>query len=172
MIKILNRASRAALLQRAAFREAFFDNDSAADGAILVALVSTVSYIGAVLIGGVPFNVTRLLSVVIAAVASWLILAFATWGVAAWFFKSSGRPQTMVGMHGLAVLPLLLELVRIEVVSAIGLIWYLVVLVVATQEGADLDVKKASVSVLIGFAAAMLVRALIGAPFALFASVF
>jgi hypothetical protein len=47
-------------------------------------------------------------------------------------------------------------------------IWYLAILVVATKEGTDLDYKFSAVSVLIGFAAAFLVRALLGVPFAVF----
>jgi hypothetical protein len=58
------------------------------------------------------------------------------------------------------------------VVGGIGLVWYLVVLVVATQEASDLDLRKAGVSVLIGFAAAVLVRALLSVPFAVFSGLF
>jgi hypothetical protein len=41
--------------------------------------------------------------------------------------------------------------------------------VIATKEGTDLDLKFAGVSVLIGFAAAFLIRALLQVPFGLFA---
>ena len=46
------------------------------------------------------------------------------------------------------------------------------VVVIGTQEATDLDLKKASAAVLIGFAAAALVRALIGVPFAILGSLF
>jgi hypothetical protein len=171
--KIFSRAWQAALFQRKAFTEAFFDDDAAADGAILVALVGAVGYLGTLARLGRfdAFAITDLLQVLIASVASWLILAFATWFVATRLFGSGGRPQTMIGMHGLSALPLVLELGG-GVIAGVGLVWYLGVLVVATKEASDLDTRKAAVSVLVGFAAAVLVRALISVPFAVFSGLF
>ena len=74
-------------------------------------------------------------------------------------------------MQGLAALPLLLEVFG-GLLGGVGLVWYLGVLVVATGEAADLDPKKAAVSVLIGFAAAVIIRAIIGVPFAIIGSLF
>jgi hypothetical protein len=54
--------------------------------------------------------------------------------------------------------------------GAIGLIWYLVVLVVGTKEAANIDTRNAAVSVLIGFAIAAIFRTLIGVPFAVFSA--
>jgi hypothetical protein len=172
--RIFNRAFRATLLRRDAFKEAYFDNDSPADGAILVALVAGVVYMGQLfLLSSLSaFDVRGLLSVVIGFVVSWLILAFATWGVARWMFESMSRPQVMIGVHGLTVLPLLLDLGGSRLVGAIGLVWYLVLLVIATQEVTDLDLKKSGVSVLIGFAVAALFRALLAVPFAAFSAIF
>ncbi len=170
---MFRRAGRAAVLDRKAFTEAFFDSDAAADGAIIVALVGAVTYVGLWARGVAALSLTGLLGVLVASVASWLVLAFATWFVATRLFKSTNRPQTMIAMHGLAVLPLTLEIFRgNEIITGIGLLWYLVVLVVATQEGADLKLRDAGVSVLIGFAVAVLVRALIGVPFAVLGGLF
>jgi hypothetical protein len=58
-----------------------------------------------------------------------------------------------------------------QLFGAIGLVWYLVLLVIATQEVTDLDLKKSGVSVLIGFAAAVLFRALLAVPFAAFSAI-
>ncbi|MCI0545099.1 MAG: YIP1 family protein [Actinobacteria bacterium] len=173
MGKIISRAWRAALLNRKAFTEAFFDDDAAADGAIVVAAVGAITYLGTLArLGALDrFSLTDLLQILIASVASWLILAFATWITATRLFGSSRRPQTMIAMHGLAALPLVLELGG-AIVGAVGLVWYLVVLVVATQEASDLDLRKSVVSVLVGFAAAVLVRALISVPFAVFSGLF
>ena len=98
---------------------------------------------------------------------SWLILALATWFAASRLFGSTNRPQTMIAMHGLAPFPLVLEIFG-GLVAGLALIWYLVILVLATQEASDLKMRDAAVSVLIGFAAAALLRALIGVPFAVF----
>lgn len=174
MTKIFSRAFRATIFQRDAFKEAYFDGDSPADGAILVALVGALTYLGLLLVNGLidAFDIRTLLEFVIGAVVSWLILAFATWGVSRWLFDSMSRPQTMIGVQGLAVLPLLLDIANNQILGAIGLVWYLVLLVIGTQEVTDLDVKKSGVSVLIGFAVAVLFRALLNVPFAAFSSLF
>ena len=169
LVKMFTRAARAAEFDRNAFTEAFFDDDAMADGAIIVALVGALTYIGALAWHGAfaAFEIASLFQVLIASVASWLILGFATWFAATRLFKSGGRPQTLVAKQGLAPLPLLLEIFGSPIAWA-GVVWYLAVLVVATKEGTDLDYKMAGVSVLIGFAAAALVRALLRVPFALF----
>jgi hypothetical protein len=77
----------------------------------------------------------------------------------------------MIALQGLAVLPLLLEIFG-AIAGGIGLVWYLVILVVATREAADLQIRDAVVSVLIGFAAVMIFRALLGVPFAAFNALF
>ena len=174
MTKIFTRAFRATLFQREAFRQAYFDGDSPADAAILVSLVGTLTYLGLLAINGIfgAFDIRGLLEFVIGAVISWLILAFATWGVARWLFESMSRPQTMIGVQGMAVLPLLADMSNNQLIGAAGLIWYLALLVIATQEVTDLDLRKAGVSVLIGFAVAALFRALLAVPFAAFSSLF
>ena len=170
---MLTRAGRAAILDRKAFTEAFFDGDAAADGAIIVALVGATTYLGTLLrLGAFDFfDIARLFQWVIAAVVSWLILALATWFTASRLFGSTNRPQTMIAMHGLAPFPLVLEIFG-GLVAGLALIWYLVILVLATQEASDLKMRDAAVSVLIGFAAAVLLRALIGVPFAVFGGLF
>jgi hypothetical protein len=170
---MFSRAGRATLLDRKPFNEAFFDGDSAADAAILVSAVAAVSYIGRLAVEGAfgAFSFPTLLQVVIAGVVSWLILGFATWFSATRLFQASGRPQTMIALQGLAVLPLLLELLG-TIGGTIGLVWYLVILVVATREAADMSTRNAAVSVLIGFAIAAIFRTLLGVPFALFSALF
>ena len=170
---MLTRPGRAALFDRRVFTEAFFDDDAMADGAIIVALVGAVTYVGVLVWFGVldRFDIVGLMQALIYSVASWLILGFATWFAATRLFGSSCRYQTLIAMQGLAVLPLLFEIFGTPI-SWIGLAWYLAILVVATKEGADLDYKLASVSVLIGFAVAAVVRILMGASFGLFSRLF
>lgn len=167
------RAGRAAILDSKAFTEAFFDDDAAADGAIIVALVGAVTYLGTLVVNDALglFSITDLFQVLIASVVSWLILAFATWFAASRLFGSMNRPQTMIALHGLAATPLVLEMFG-DVVAGAGLIWYLVVLVVATREASDIPTRNAAVSVLIGFAAALVIRALIGVPFRVLGGIF
>lgn len=171
------------MFDRRVFTEAFFDDDAMADGAIVVAAVGALTYLGTLAWHGRLdlFGLTDLFTTLIGSVASWLILGFATWFAATRLFKSSGRPQTLLAMHGLAPLPLLLDifagtdrsLLSVDrLAPAAGLVWYLAVLVVATKEGTDLPYKNAGVAVLIGFAAAVIVRALLRVPFALFSGSF
>lgn len=170
---MFTRAGRATLLDRRAFTEAFFDSNATADAAILVASVAAVSYVISLVVAGVigAFSLTGLLQTVIAGAVAWLILGFATWFAATRLFRATGRPQTVLALHGLAVLPLLLEFVT-TIGAAVGLIWYLVILVVATREATSLSNRDAAVSVLIGFAIATIFRALLGVPFAIFSAIF
>lgn len=174
---MFTRAGRAAIFDRRVFNEAFFDDDAAADGAIVVASVGGLTYLGWWALGAVSLSVAGLLGALIAAVVSWLILALATWFVASRLFQGGGRPQTMMALHGLAALPLLLEVaghptIGFEILSGIGLLWYLAALVMATREATDLNLRDAGVSVLIGFAVAAIFRALLGVPFAVFSAIF
>jgi hypothetical protein len=170
---MFSRAGRAALLDRKPFTEAFFDGDSAADAAILVSIVAAVTYVGSLLLNGMigVFSLTTLIQVVIAGVVSWLVLGFATWFAATRLFQSTAKPQTMIALQGLAVLPLVLELFG-QIGGVVGLIWYLVILVVGTREAAGIDTRNAAVSVLIGLAVAVIFRALLGVPFAIFGALF
>lgn len=170
---MFTRAGRAAIFDRKVYTETFFDDDAMADGAIVVAVVGALTYLVALLwigaLGG--FDLTALFQVLIASVASWLILGFATWFAATRLFQASGRPQTLLAMHGLAPLPLLLEAFGTPF-SWVGLAWYLAIVVMATKEGTDLPYKYAAVAAVIGFAAAAVIRALLRVPFALFSGAF
>ena len=169
---MFTRAGRAAIFDKKVYTEAFFDDDAMADAAIIVALVGAVTYVGFLLralfaIGSFPgFDLTGMIEIVLYSVVSWLILGFATWFAATRLFQATGRPQTLIALQGLAVVPLLLEIFG-SPISWVGLVWYVAILVVATRQASDLPYKEAGLSVLIGFAAAFVVRLLLGAPFAL-----
>ena len=175
---MFSRAGRASLFDKTPFTEAFFDSNAAADGALLVSFSAAVAYLLQVFLSEIrAFSLFGLLQAVIAGVISWLILGFATWFTATRLFDSMGRPQTMLGLQGLAALPLMFEgLIPLsgvgEIAAAVALVWYLAILVVATREASDLTTRNAAVSVLIGFAAAVLIRAIIDVPFAIIGSLF
>lgn len=170
---MLSRAGRAAIFDRQAFTEAFFDDDAMADGALVVAGVGAIWYVGVLIwVGALErFDLIGLLQSLIFSVVTWLILGFATWFAASRLFGANNRYQTLLAVHGLAVLPLVLEIFG-SPVSWLGLVWYLAVLVIATKEATDLDYKLAGVSVLIGFAIAFVVRLILRAPFGLLSTVF
>ena len=169
---MFSRAGRAAILDRKPFTEAYFDGDSAADAAILVALVAAVTYVGTLLINGAigSFSLEGLFESVIAGVVSWLILGFASWFAATRLFQSTGRPQTFIALQGLAVLPLVLDVRQDRrgdrsdlVPGGPG---------GRHQGGGHIDTRNAAVSVLIGFAIAAIFRTLLGVPFAVFSALF
>lgn len=171
-MKLVYRPVRAAILDRRAFRDAFFDNDATADAALIVAGVGALSYLGLVAFHSAPFSVSGLFQEVIVGVVSWLILAMATWFAASRLFGARVSPQMVMALHGLAALPLLLGLVPGLLIPAVGLVWYLVLLVVATREATSTSTRDSLVSVLIGFAVAALVRLLFQAPFMVLGQLF
>ena len=167
MQKIYSRAIRGAMLDRKAFSEVFWDDDAVADGVIVVASVAVVSF----LVAGVAFgnfslgSITALLSAMVSAVASWLILSAATWFAATRLFKTGGGIQTTMATHGLAYLPTLVFLLPFAIATLIGLVWYVVVLVIATRESTSSDTRTASLAVLVGFAFTLIIQAIFSLPF-------
>ncbi|HSJ26974.1 MAG TPA: hypothetical protein VLB67_02115 [Acidimicrobiia bacterium] len=167
MKKIFSRAVRGAMLDRKAFAEVFWDDDAVADGVIVVAAVAVASFLvvaltrASVAISSIP----ALLQTTVSAVASWLILAAATWFAATRLFKTGGGIQTTMATHGLAYLPTLTFVVPIAIVPVVGLIWYVAVLTRATQEAVSSDTKTAFLSVLVGFAFMLIIQAIFQLPF-------
>lgn len=176
MRKIFGRAWRGALLKQRAFQEVYWDNDATADGVIVVAAVQVVLFVAAVGFDAIgvgqsaAFDVNRLLpgllGAVIYGVAGWLILAAITWVAATKLFKQHGSIQTMMAMHGLAYLPLLATLIPFAYADVLAIIWYLVVVVVATKEAVETDTKYAALSVLVGYAALAILASIFGGVFA------
>ena len=66
---MFSRAARAAAFDRKAFTEAFFDDEAAADGAIVVASVGAITYLGLWLRGVIGLSVQGLLQSLVAALA-------------------------------------------------------------------------------------------------------
>lgn len=167
MKKIFSRAARGAMLDRKAFAEVFWDDDATADGVIVVAVVAAVSFLvvavtrASVSIGSIP----ALLQTTISAVASWLILAAATWFAATRLFKTGGGIQTMMATHGLAYLPTIAFVIPGSIAPVVGLVWYIAVLTRATQEAASANTKTAFLAVLVGFAFMLMIQAIFQLPF-------
>ncbi len=163
MTKIFSRALRGCVLDKKAFDQVFWDDDATADGVILVAVVSAVGFlISAVLAGGLGAGIVLgILGAMVSGVAGWLILAACVWVASTKIFKTGGGIQTMMATHGLAYLPLVLVPVGIRLLSVAAIVWYLVVLVVATRSATESDQKTAALSVLIGYAVLVLLAAVL-----------
>lgn len=163
---------RASIFDRRAHNELFFDSDATADAVLLVAAIGTVVYVGTVLrIGFVGLSLTGLLEAVIFGLIGWLILAGATWLAATKLFEGSGQLQTMMRLHGHCELPLLLGAVG-PIGSIAGLVWSAAAKVMATSEGASLDLIKSLAAVLLGLALVILVRLIFRLPFMAFGALF
>lgn len=163
---------RASILDRKAHTELFFDSDATADAVLLVAGISAVVYFGAVVgVGFSALSLTGLLEAVIFGLIGWLILAGATWLAATKLFEGSGQLQTMMRLHGHCELPLLLGVLG-PIGAIVGLLWSAAAKVVATSEGASLDVMKAVAAVLLGLALVVLVRLIFRLPFMAFGALF
>lgn len=166
MQKIFSRALRGAMLDRKAFAEVFWDDDAVADGVIVVATVSVASFVVGGLFGGLDFgSLAGVLSAAVSGVASWLILSAATWFAATRLFKTGGGIQITMATHGLAYLPTLVFLLPFSIAAVVGLVWYLVVLVIATKESTSSDTRTAALAVLVGFAFTLMIQALFRLPF-------
>ncbi|HVR33422.1 MAG TPA: YIP1 family protein [Acidimicrobiia bacterium] len=167
MQKIFSRALRGAMLDRKAFAEVFWDDDATADGVIVVALVAAASFVivaltrASVSISSIP----ALLQTTVSAVASWLILAAATWFAATKMFKTGGGIRTMMATHGLAYLPTIAFVIPFAIAAVIGLVWYIAVLTRATQEAVSSNTKTAFLAVLVGFAFMLIIQAIFRLPF-------
>ena len=108
-MRTLQRAVRAALFDRKVHRDLFFDSDATADAVLLVAAISAITYLGAVVrVGLGAFSVTGLFEVVIGGLVGWLILAGGTWLAATKLLQGGGQLQTMMRLHGHCELPLVL----------------------------------------------------------------
>jgi hypothetical protein len=163
MKKIFSRALRGALFDKKAFEHAYWDDDATADGVILVAAVSAISYLVlTVLSGSIGAGaVLGILGAAVSGVAGWLILAACVWLAATKIFKAGGGIQTMMAAHGLAYLPLILTAVPIQLVQVAAVLWYLAVVVVATRAATDSTQKTAVLSVLVGYAVLVLLSAIL-----------
>ncbi len=179
MKKIFGRAWRGALLKKRAFQEVYWDNDATADGVIVVASVQVVLLLASLVAGSLGVRqaglalatewdqfLTALISAMIYGVAGWLILAAATWLAATKLFKQNGTIQTMMAMHGLAYLPLLATLAPFTIADVLAVVWYLVVVVVATREAVETDTRYAALSVLVGYAVLAILASIFGGVFA------
>jgi hypothetical protein len=63
---MFTRAGRAAIFDRKVYTEAFFDDDAMADGAIVVAGVGALTYVGVLARGIVGFDLSGLLQILLA----------------------------------------------------------------------------------------------------------
>jgi len=164
---VIQRAFRAALFDRNAYNAVFFDGDATADAVMLVGGVHGVVYlVQAVTRAGVSLRLVEgLLGAIISGLASWLFLAVAVWFAGTRLFGGSAQMQTVIRLHGFAVLPLLLGIFGASALVIAGVVWFLAALVVATSVALSLSFRDAVLSVLVGYAILFIVGLLFRLPF-------
>ncbi len=164
---MIQRAARAALFDRNAFTAAFFDADATADAVMLVGGVSGVVYlVQALVFAGLSFRLVEgLLAAIISGLASWLFLAVAVWFAGTRLFGGNAHMQTVMRLHGYAVLPLLLGMFPYRAVVIAGVIWYLAALAVATSVALSVSLRDGALSVLVGYAILFIVGLIFRLPF-------
>lgn len=172
---MIQRAVRAALLDRRLYKQLTFESSATADGVIIVAGIAAIIYLVEAVTAQVPLAdwLLGVLQAAILAAASWLIMAFATWLVGSKIFHSTGSMESVIRMHGYAHVPLL-ALVAVpfvdnatlaQLIGVAATAWFLAALVQATREALDQDTQKAWMSVLLGYAVIFLVSLAFSAPF-------
>lgn len=172
-MRTLQRAVRAAFLDRKTHSELFFDDNATADGVMVVAGVAAVVYLWRVIVdAAIGFSIEALLQIIIYALIGWLLLAATTWFAASRLFRGSGSVPTMLRLHGFTHLPLILNAAGSTLLAGVAIVWWLVSLVVATKEAAGTTTRDSALSVLIGFALVALVRLLFAIPFYALQSLF
>ncbi len=164
---MIQRAVRAALFDRRAYDAAFFDADATADAVMLVGGVHGVVYlVQSFVFAGFSFRLVEgLLAAIISGLASWLFLAVAVWFAGTRLFRGAAQMQTVIRLHGFAVLPLLLGVFAAPVLVIAGVVWYLAALVIATSVALSLSLRDAALSVLVGYAILFLVGLVFRLPF-------
>lgn len=170
---MFNRSLRSSLLDRNTLVRATFEPDATADAVVVVGAVAGVVYLLQVFAVGVALQfrlLEGLLSSVVSGLASWLLLAVATWFAGTRMFRGEAQMQTVMRTHGLVHLPLLLTAFAVggtvgQLVALAGLVWFLAALVVATQVALNLSPRDAGLSVLVGYAILFLVGLLFRFPF-------
>ncbi len=171
-MRSIQRAVRASLFDRKVHTELFFDSDATADGVLLVAGVSAITYLNLVVrFGFGAFSLTALLQTIIGGLVAWLILAAGTWVAATKLFDGNGQIQTMMRLHGHCELPLVLTVFG-PVGALVGLVWSAAAKLPATREGGSLTTPKAVAALLVGLALVFIIRMIFRLPFMVFSALF
>lgn len=162
----LRHALRLSSFDRQAARRISFDSSATADAVVLVAAIEAI-LVGVLLAVTRRFDLIGLLEAVILGIAGWLILAAAIWLMGTKIVKGSGTIEAMIRVSGFARLPLLLGVIDYLTGSGIfrlvGLVWHLVLLVVAAGVVLGLQLKEAVAAVALGAALIAVVQLVFGA---------
>lgn len=156
---IIRRAVGTAFLKRDSLLDIALDQRATADAALLVSGVAVIGYLWGVM-RGAGFSVRLLLAVLINSLMVWIIMAGITLLMGKVMCKTETSMSTVMRLQGFAYLPLILTYLAVPVALA-GRIWFLVVLVVATNEALETVYWRAVLTVVASLAGLLLISQLL-----------
>lgn len=175
MDRIINRALRAALLDRAFFQEVEKDNDLNQEALLVVIIVSVASgvaaFIASLINGRFGPAVLRLSISIAVGIANYYIWAYATHYIGTKMFAGQAEPGELLRVLGYASAPRVLSLLVFipyfgPLLALTGSIWALAAGFVGVREALDLDTTETLATVFIGWLAILIgggiVRSILG----------
>ncbi len=155
---IIRRAVGTSLLKRNSLLDIALDQRATADAALLVSGVAVIGYLWDVM-RGVGFSLRLLVAVLINSLMVWIIMAGITLLMGKVLFKTETSMSTVMRLQGFSYLPLVLTYLAGPVALA-GRVWFLVVLVVATNEALETVYWQAVVTVVASLAGLLVISQL------------
>ena len=155
---IIRRAVGTSLLKRNSLLDIALDRRATADAALLVSGVAVIGYLWDVM-RGVGFSLRLLVAVLINSLMVWIIMAGITLLMGKVLFKTETSMSTVMRLQGFSYLPLVLTYLAGPVALA-GRVWFLVVLVVATNEALETVYWRAVVTVVASLAGLLVISQL------------
>ncbi len=155
---IIRRAVGTALCKRNSLLDIALDQRATADAALLVSGVAVIGYLWDVM-RGVGFSLRLLLAVLIYSLMDWILMAGITLLTGKMMCKTETSMSTIMRLQGFSHLPLVLTYLTGPVALA-GRFWFLVVLVVATNEALETVYWRAVLTVVASLAGWLLIREL------------
>jgi len=166
---LVNRAMRAALLDKDFYKEAEADTSLTQEALLVVIIVSIAagigSFVGNLFGGKISAAILVLIISVIVGIANYYIWAYVTHFIGTNMFKGEAEPGELLRVLGYASGPRILGLLFFipclgGILSLGGSIWALVAGFFGVQEALDLDTTETLVTVVLGWVATFIINAI------------
>ena len=172
--KMINRVTRAAMLDVNLYEEVEADTSLNQEALIVVILVAVAggigSFLGQVFGGEIGPAVISLLVTIVLGVVSYYIWAYVTHFVGTRLFDGTADPGELLRTLGYASGPRILALLSFipclgGLAGLVGAIWALVTGVVAVRQALDFDTTKAVLTCIVGWVIALVISIVVGLVF-------
>ena len=161
---MINRILGVFKLDAGTFEEIEHDQSATSQAAMIVLAVAILGAIGGLFGGliGEGNPISSFFSPIISTLVGWLIWSVVIYFVGTSFFGGQADIGEMLRVVGFAHAPMVLGLIPC-IGWIFGLVWTLAALVVAIQQGLDVDTGKAVITGLIGFILVVILNLVVGA---------